>query len=97
MTGGDSIHHKNDPLWRDDSVLYLLKHRSKMTAEEMRHARAGYNHKQYAKKIDPYKKIKEDLQLKVTANQMTEEEYERIVLEETEESQGWVVWYRSFS
>jgi hypothetical protein len=61
-----------------------------MTAEEMKHARAGYNHRHYVKKVDPYKKIKEDLQSRVTANQMTQEEYERIIREERKKVRvGW--------
>jgi hypothetical protein len=89
-SGGDQCHPKNDPLWKDDNVHRLIKHRSKLTEAEMKEARASYNRKFYTKKVDTYKKFKDDLQTKLNAQQLSREEYDRLVREERKKvNVGW--------
>ena len=90
LTGGDKIHPRNDPLWQDHSVCQLIKHRSRRSPEELKKARAGYNRKFYMKKVDSYKKFKEDLKQKMEAGQLPKEEFESLVREERKKiSIGW--------
>jgi hypothetical protein len=61
-----------------------------MTEAQMKKARASYNRKFYTKKVDTYKKFKDDLQTKLTAQQLSREEYDRLVREERKKvNVGW--------